>query len=377
MNRAPLVSIGVPVYNGERYLAEALESALRQDYANLEVLIADNASTDSTAAICRRFENDARLRYVRNPETFDAVANFMRVLSLARGKYFTWLAHDDILKSPKYVSTLVQVLEANPDAILCASALELFNEDDPASRSILSYSWLTAAGDWRLARQALFRWPPGEWETLVYAIFLRERLQHHVAENPSFQFPLQRLAFQGRFVVVPPALRAYRLHDDSLARRRAARSPFELFLKGLGFKWRLLTTAASGPAPMANRLRLVLVALRNFFRDHVAWAYGVGRQTRILEAELRMLAATAAEREALVLRQDAELRRPGSSSRAVAIQVSRRRPSLNPFRRPTPEDATHLRDLTRQVADARQICQELLNAIDARERDLALHRAGR
>ena len=102
MSPAPLLSIGVPVYNGERYLAEALDSALSQEYTPLEIVISDNGSTDSTPDICRRYEHDARVRSVRSSETIDPIANFSRALSLARGTYFTWLAHDDVLTSPAY-----------------------------------------------------------------------------------------------------------------------------------------------------------------------------------------------------------------------------------------------------------------------------------
>jgi len=106
---APLLSIGVPVYNGERYLAAALDSALRQEYAPLEVVISDNASTDSTPDICRRYERDPRVRVGRSADTCDPITNFGRALSMARGTYFTWLAHDDVLTSPAYASTLVQM----------------------------------------------------------------------------------------------------------------------------------------------------------------------------------------------------------------------------------------------------------------------------
>lgn len=363
---APLLSIGVPVYNGERYLAEALDSALRQEYAPLEIVISDNASTDSTPEICRRYQTDARVRYVRSPETTHINTNFGRTVSMASGTYFTWLAHDDLLTSPVYASTLVPILEANPDAVLCASSLELFRDEDAEARPILSYPRLTTGRPWRVDRRALFRWPPGEWETLVYGVFRRDCLQRHFLENPSFQFPLQQLAFAGRFIVEPQALRAYRLRQDSLARQRMARSPFELFLKGVSLKSRLLATAFRCRAPFSERVPPMLEALSNFFRDHVAWAYDVRRQIRTLEAELTMLAAAAEEREALIRRLGADL----PQFAAIRQEGRRPRPLLSFFHRPDSDDANHLMELTVRVADARRRCQDLLVVIEARDREL-------
>src|SRR5687767_6393032 len=92
----PLLSIGLPVYNGQRYLHAALDSLLGQDFDDFELIIADNASTDETEAICREFAaRDRRIRYHRNTANVGAVPNHNLVFELARGKYFKWAAHDD------------------------------------------------------------------------------------------------------------------------------------------------------------------------------------------------------------------------------------------------------------------------------------------
>src|SRR5438067_368718 len=120
----PLVSIGMPVYNGERHLAEALESALAQDHAHLEIIVSDNASSDATPDLGRRYaQTDRRVRYHRNAANVGAAANFRRALALARGRYFTWLAHDDVLSSRRYLSTIVAFLQRNRDVVLCGSGL--------------------------------------------------------------------------------------------------------------------------------------------------------------------------------------------------------------------------------------------------------------
>jgi glycosyltransferase involved in cell wall biosynthesis len=361
LSAPPLLSIGVPVYNGERYLVDALESALGQDYPNLEVLISDNASIDSTPDICRRFEPDPRVRYSRSSETTDPIANFGRVLGMAQGEYFTWLAHDDVLTSPLYAATLVETLEAYPDAVLCASALAVFRDDDPQARSVLTYGRFSTGEPWRRARRALFRWPPSEWETLVYGIFRRETLQRHFSANPSFRLPLQDLAFAGRFIIVPSDLRGYRLHHGSLARQRGAKSELDLLLRGVTYKWRLLVAAARSPAPLKERTSLAGVAARNFLGNHLAWAHSVPHQIRRLEAEMAMLAVTAEEREGLIRHDGGRL--PQRS--AIEPLPRRTRSSAHWFRSPDRADIEYLEALTARVADARRVCDELLAAIEA------------
>jgi glycosyltransferase involved in cell wall biosynthesis len=92
----PKVSIGMPVFNGEKFIREALDSLLAQTFTDFELIISDNASTDATETICREYEvRDERVRYVRQVENLGAAANFQFVLDEGRGEYFMWAAHDD------------------------------------------------------------------------------------------------------------------------------------------------------------------------------------------------------------------------------------------------------------------------------------------
>lgn len=92
-----LVSIGMPVYNGEKYIREAIDSLLEQTFGDFELIISDNASTDATESICRTYaEQDSRIRYVRQPNNIDALPNFQFVLNEANGEYFMWAACDDV-----------------------------------------------------------------------------------------------------------------------------------------------------------------------------------------------------------------------------------------------------------------------------------------
>ena len=84
---SPRLSIGLPVYNGERYLAEAFDCFLAQTFQDFEIIVCDNASTDRTAEICRSFaQRDPRIRYYRNEKNLGAIPNFNRVFELSRSR---------------------------------------------------------------------------------------------------------------------------------------------------------------------------------------------------------------------------------------------------------------------------------------------------
>lgn len=111
----PRVSIGLPVYNGELHLREALDSLLSQSFVEFEIILSDNASTDGTQAICRAYaERDTRIRYVRQEENIGPTANFNFVLSESISPYFMWAAHDDVW-DPDFLGEMVSILDAQKD----------------------------------------------------------------------------------------------------------------------------------------------------------------------------------------------------------------------------------------------------------------------
>lgn len=123
---APAVTLGLPVYNGEPWVDEAITSIRKQDYDDLELLISDNGSVDGTEAICRdHAASDDRVRYWRQPENRGASFNFGFVATKARGRLFKWASHDDVLE-PTYLSRCVAVLDDDPEVVLCqASIIEI------------------------------------------------------------------------------------------------------------------------------------------------------------------------------------------------------------------------------------------------------------
>jgi glycosyltransferase involved in cell wall biosynthesis len=123
------VSLGVPVYNGERFVARAIESALEQTFTDFEVIVCDNASTDRTSQICEEFvRKDSRIRYFRQEINIGAKANFNRVFEYSRGKYFKWVAADDVC-GPRYLELTVAALDQDPTVVLAHTLSTMINSN--------------------------------------------------------------------------------------------------------------------------------------------------------------------------------------------------------------------------------------------------------
>jgi len=116
---APLVSIGMPVYNGERFIREALDSLLAQNFKEFEIIISDNASDDATQQICLEYvSRDCRIRYYRNKTNLGAPKNFNRLLELSTCKYFMFAADHDLYE-PNFIAHCVEILEQDLSVVLC------------------------------------------------------------------------------------------------------------------------------------------------------------------------------------------------------------------------------------------------------------------
>ena len=122
--QAPTVTIGLPVYNREKFITQAIEALLAQTFTDFELIISDNASTDRTEAICRDYAaRDARIRYIRQPVNLGLLGNFNYVKQEAKGKYFMWTASDDLCE-PQFVEALVSQLEHDPSLALVMADLK-------------------------------------------------------------------------------------------------------------------------------------------------------------------------------------------------------------------------------------------------------------
>jgi glycosyltransferase involved in cell wall biosynthesis len=128
----PLVSIGLPVYNGKHYISATLKSLVEQSYENIEIIISDNASTDNSLELCHRYAKKAkRINIFEQRKDFGAAYNYNYVFRKSRGQYFKWAAHDDLC-APDLIEKCVSVLEENMDSVLCYT--NMVNIDDRGSK---------------------------------------------------------------------------------------------------------------------------------------------------------------------------------------------------------------------------------------------------
>ena len=121
MGRTPRLSVGLPVYNGEKYLAESIDALLGQTYTDFELIISDNCSTDGTAEIGRNYESaDRRVRYFRQPQNIGLAPNHNFVADQARGELFKWASNDD-LYARELLERCVDALDEHPEVVLAHS----------------------------------------------------------------------------------------------------------------------------------------------------------------------------------------------------------------------------------------------------------------
>ena len=123
------LTIGIPVYNGEKFLEEKITSILNQDFTDFELIISDNASTDSTKEICSKFAaNDKRVRFFSHKKNLGVNWNFDFILKKARGEYFMWTAADDKIL-PGFYGKNIEILEKNSNVICSTSQVKYFGEN--------------------------------------------------------------------------------------------------------------------------------------------------------------------------------------------------------------------------------------------------------
>ncbi|HEX2367663.1 MAG TPA: glycosyltransferase [Acidimicrobiia bacterium] len=263
------MSIGLPVRDGARYLDEAIRSILNQTYQNFELVISDNASTDRTEAIAREWAAaDTRVRYVRNPEDIGAAPNFHQCFRMARGRYFKWAAHDDLLH-PKYLELCVEALEMSPEIVLAHTSAEQIdgegtvighipnipdvNSDDPVQR----FTNVVTEERLNLPIFGVMRSDVLATTSLHGSFFAAARVE------------LAEMALRGPFVWIDDPLFVHRNHSGASVRaihdeqeRRLWYDPArgELwYLPRWEFYWKLLIAVWNAPLGPADRLRATAI----------------------------------------------------------------------------------------------------------------------
>lgn len=289
----PPITVGVPVYNGEKYMRIALDALLKQTFTDFEMIIGDNASTDKTQAICEEYaKRDPRIRYVRNPENIGANANYHYLFSLARGRYFLWNSVDDYI-APAYLERCKAVLDSDPGAVLCCARVSAIDEAGNIIEQLNDPQELAHESPSERFKQ---KFRQDSRNNTVYALIRSDAMRKtRVVANylGSDNVLMEHLALYGRFREVPEYLFFRRTHPgaftyaSTIERFRQYYAPSST---GAGGRFALVATrhffeyvrvVFSTPLPVAEKTLLWMFLLRQ-----VWWQKSV-----ILKEVLTMLSA--------------------------------------------------------------------------------------
>ena len=254
LNNRPAISIGLPVYNGAKFIAEAFDSLLSQTFRDFELIISDNASTDDTRAICEAYvARDGRITYTRQPRNFGATFNWNFVVHAARGGLFKWASANDWCE-PTMLEDCALVLNENPGVVLCYGTTMLMDDD---GRPIGTYEGDPEIMDdspsqrfWRLLTELSMN---NAQSGLIEVGALRStRLERHYPAGD--QILMAELALRGRYRKLPKVLlsgESVRSPRPSFSRRRSSVS-FMIPMRART-RWSVGVTTPTASAPHCAR----------------------------------------------------------------------------------------------------------------------------
>lgn len=228
----PRLSIGLPVYNGERHLREAIESILSQSFGDFSLIVSDNASTDGTDEIVRGFAaRDARIRYQRNETNIGLAANFNLVFRMSGSPYFRWATSDDITL-PDFAKRCIECLDHDPGIVLAYAKTRFIDASgQPVEREDLGLDLPSEDPATRL-RDIL---DAGSWVNAILGVIRSEALAK-TALLPSYSSGdyglLGELCLFGRFREIPEPLFLRRIHERSSSQHVKEVGWMETYWKG-------------------------------------------------------------------------------------------------------------------------------------------------
>lgn len=267
----PLVSIGMPLRNADEFLEEALEELVGQTYANLEIILSNNNSTDRTREICQAFAaRDKRIRYFEQDRTLSGPDNFQFVWTKATGLYFMWAAHDD-RHDLDYVETLVDALDAHPEAALVFSDAADFADHRTRELLPLNYPFET---DRTTPFFDKIKVPIRS--THFYGLYRRAVLDRWYWHDTDFSWDQMVLAFvatQGDIKRVPGTMFYYYRPGKSVQQRSKENAYRGLLpFPGLRRAWALVKAGVHGEALNGRRRSRIGNFLRLYI-PHIWWPW--------------------------------------------------------------------------------------------------------
>jgi len=217
MNAVPRLTVGLPVYNGDKYIAESLDALLGQSYTDFELIISDNASTDGTADICRRYEKqDSRVRYFRQPQNIGLAPNHNFVAEQAQGELFKWASNDD-LYARDLLERCIDALDKYPDVVLAHSWTAKVDGSGTVTKAY-KYPLTTASPRAPERFRSLLFDSGGDDDYGVMRIEILRRTAMKESYHHADHTIVAEIALHGRFYQVPDWLYFRRDHDDRAER---------------------------------------------------------------------------------------------------------------------------------------------------------------
>jgi glycosyltransferase involved in cell wall biosynthesis len=266
-----LVTVAIPVFNGEKYIRQAINSVINQTYKNIEIVICDNYSSDKTWEICQEYAaKDKRFRLYKNEENIGIFKNFERTVELANGKYFMWLAADDRCE-PDLVYEQCRFLENDPDVLICASDIKVIDEEGNYLYDMkLERLYPENAG--KNARYEFFKSPPTNSYMAIYGMYVTDKIKEFGVVKPvwkgvtlgSEHVYLAKYALNGKVQALQPSLKIARMQKNSVSHQETRiESLSDFVLRTLQIRWRLTKVIFQSKTSVFDKAELFCVA--NFY----------------------------------------------------------------------------------------------------------------
>ncbi len=275
---AARVSIGMPVFNSEQHLHAAVASILNQTFSDFELVVSDNASTDTTAEIVRDYaRRDARVRYIRQSQNIGAPANWNFVVGEAHGTYFKWASGNDVVP-PTMLARCVEVMDREREVVLTYGHTQLI---DDAGNALNIYPDDIEVRAPRASERFARVYSGLAMNNAQCGLIRLKTLRNTRLDRPypaGDMVLMAELALLGHFVLLPEVLLQRRTSERSSSAKLSATELSEFFDPGRRARdaegylaWRkhldYLRTSIATPNPWSERLAALRHALR-----HMVWA---------------------------------------------------------------------------------------------------------
>jgi len=263
--RRPRVSIGMPVYNREKYVGASIEAHLNQTFGDFELILTDNASTDGSEEICRAYAaRDPRVQYFRNPQNLGAAGNYRRCFELSSGEYFRWTPSDDLV-SPNLLERAVEALDRDPSIFVAYPRTKLIDAEGKMIGEVEEGLLLMddrASERWKGVLRNI------RLGNLHYGLNRAEKFRKTglMRNYSGGDFPLiAEMSLYGKFYEIPDAFFYRRMHEEASSALKSnsdvmafydPRKREKVFLRNWVHLGANLRSVWRAPLPVSEKLRI-------------------------------------------------------------------------------------------------------------------------